>query len=48
MPLAASRRKVVELVEEILRNFSIFHRDRHRERNGARVSVETEGWLVGV
>ena len=40
-----SRRKAVELVEEISRNILLFHRDRHRERNGARVSVETE---VGV
>ena len=46
--LAESRRKALELVDEILRNISLFHRDRRRERNGAHVSVETEELLVGV
>jgi hypothetical protein len=40
--LAASRRLVVHLVEKIVRNISSVHPDRHRVRNGAHVSVETE------
>jgi hypothetical protein len=46
--LAASRRKALELVDEILRNISLFHRDRHRERKGAHISVEMEELLVEV
>jgi len=45
--LAASRRKALELVDEILRNISLFHRHRRRERTVAHVSVETEELLVG-
>ena len=45
--LAASRRKALKLVDEILRHISLFHRDRRRERKGAHVSVETEELLVG-
>ena len=44
MPLAASRRKAVELVEEIWRNISLFHRD----RQSADESAEKKVWLVGV
>jgi hypothetical protein len=46
--LAASRRKALELVDEILRNVSLFHRDRRRDRKVAHVSVEMEELLVGV
>jgi len=45
MLLAASRCKAVELVDEILRNISLFHRT---ERKDAHDSVETEELLVEV